>query len=133
MQPLFADFEFGGLAIGHNGNLTNALKLRRQLVKRGCLFQSTTDTEVIIHLIATSQGATVLDRLIDAPTDMPTCLCFGGRDLSTLFVTSIKDSGSGRAISRHPMGGHMFASEGLGVKGLAEPRLGEVQVGQTDG
>ena len=54
IQPLFADFEFGGFAIGHNGNLTNAFTLRRDLVKRGCLFQSTTDTEVIIHLIATS-------------------------------------------------------------------------------
>ena len=54
VQPLFAEMEFGGLALGHNGNLTNALGLRRQLVRRGCLFQSTTDTEVIIHLIAIS-------------------------------------------------------------------------------
>ena len=49
---MFADFEFGGLAIAHNGNLTNAYTLRQELVRRGCLFQSTTDTEVIIHLIA---------------------------------------------------------------------------------
>lgn len=90
-------------------------------------------TLVNVGKIARFTPAGKLDRLIDAPTDMPTCLCFGGRDLSTLFVTSIKDSGSGRAISRHPMGGHMFALEGLGVKGLPEPRLGEVQVGQTDG
>ncbi|MGH6922117.1 MAG: amidophosphoribosyltransferase, partial [Geminicoccaceae bacterium] len=54
VQPLFADFAFGGLALGHNGNLTNALTLRRQLVERGCLFQSTSDTEVIVHLIARS-------------------------------------------------------------------------------
>jgi len=66
VQPLFADFESGGFAIGHNGNLTNARMLRRDLVKRGCLFQSTTDTEVIIHLIAISQFNTVVDRLIDA-------------------------------------------------------------------
>ncbi|MGE5538948.1 MAG: amidophosphoribosyltransferase [Gemmatimonas sp.] len=66
IQPLFADFEFGGFAIGHNGNLTNALTLRKELVKRGCLFQSTTDTEVIIHLIATSTYSTVTDRMIDA-------------------------------------------------------------------
>ena len=45
VQPLYADFEFGGFAVGHNGNLTNALALRRQLVRRGCLFQSTTDSE----------------------------------------------------------------------------------------
>jgi len=66
VQPLFADFEFGGLAICHNGNLTNSYQLRRQLVRRGSLFQSTSDTEVIVHLIATSLKETVVDRLIDA-------------------------------------------------------------------
>ena len=66
VQPLFADFESGGFAIGHNGNLTNARALRRQLVHRGCLFQSTTDTEVIVHLVATSLYSIVIDRLIDA-------------------------------------------------------------------
>jgi amidophosphoribosyltransferase len=66
VQPLFADFESGGFAIGHNGNLTNALQLRRALVRRGCLFQSTTDTEVIVHLIATSAFSTVIDRMVDA-------------------------------------------------------------------
>jgi amidophosphoribosyltransferase len=66
VQPLFADFEFGGLAICHNGNLTNSYQLRRQLVRRGSLFQSTSDTEVIVHLIATSLKGTVVDRLTDA-------------------------------------------------------------------
>ncbi len=66
VQPLYADFEFGGLAIAHNGNLTNALALRRALIRRGCLFQSTTDSEVFIHLVAISQYSTVVDRLIDA-------------------------------------------------------------------
>jgi amidophosphoribosyltransferase len=66
VQPLFADFAFGGLAICHNGNLTNSYQLRRQLVRRGSLFQSTSDTEVIVHLIATSLKETVVDRLIDA-------------------------------------------------------------------
>jgi len=66
VQPLFADFEFGGLTIAHNGNLTNALRVRKALVHRGSIFQSTTDTETIIHLIATSHYSTVVDRLIDA-------------------------------------------------------------------
>ncbi|MBT7449625.1 MAG: amidophosphoribosyltransferase, partial [Rhodospirillaceae bacterium] len=66
VQPLFADFEFGGLALGHNGNLTNALTVRQDLVRRGCIFQSTSDTEVVIHLIAISQQATVEERVIDA-------------------------------------------------------------------
>ena len=66
VQPLYADFEFGGLAVAHNGNLTNALALKRALVRRGCLFQSTTDSEVFVHLIAISLYSTVADRLIDA-------------------------------------------------------------------
>ena len=66
IQPLFAEFAFGGLAIAHNGNLTNAVSVRRRLVERGCLFQSTSDTEVIVHLIAISSYATVVDRMIDA-------------------------------------------------------------------
>jgi len=66
VQPLYADFEFGGFAVAHNGNLTNAHLLRRALVRRGCLFQSTTDSEVFVHLIAISLYSTVVDRLIDA-------------------------------------------------------------------
>ncbi|WP_191083318.1 amidophosphoribosyltransferase [Roseococcus microcysteis] len=66
VQPLYADFEFGGLAVAHNGNLTNAGQLRRALVRRGCLFQSSTDSEVFVHLIAISLYSNVVDRLIDA-------------------------------------------------------------------
>ncbi len=66
VQPLFADFAFGGLAIAHNGNLTNALGLRRQLVEEGSLFHSTTDTEVIVHLIAKSRKETIVGRVADA-------------------------------------------------------------------
>ena len=65
VQPLFADLEFGGFAVAHNGNLTNAVSIREELVCRGCIFQSTTDTEIIIHLMATSSG-TVIDRMVDA-------------------------------------------------------------------
>ena len=66
VQPLFAEFKFGGLAVCHDGNLTNAYSVRRDLVQRGCLFQSTSDTETIIHLIAKSEYGRVVDRLADA-------------------------------------------------------------------
>jgi amidophosphoribosyltransferase len=66
VQPLFAEFEFGGFAVGHNGNLTNGRMLRKALTRRGCLFQSTMDSEVFVHLIAISLYANVVDRLIDA-------------------------------------------------------------------
>ena len=65
VQPLFAEFDFGGFAIGHNGNLTNAAFLRRLLVRQGCLFHSTTDTEVIHHLMARAHGD-VETRLLSA-------------------------------------------------------------------
>ncbi len=66
VQPLFAELSSGGFAIGHNGNISNALRLRRELNRRGSIFQSTSDTEVIIHLVATSSYRTLLDRFIDA-------------------------------------------------------------------
>ncbi|MFT5180813.1 MAG: amidophosphoribosyltransferase [Alphaproteobacteria bacterium] len=65
VQPLYADYSFGGLALAHNGNLTNARMLHKDLVNRGSLFQSTSDTEVFQHLIATSSGARLLDRVVE--------------------------------------------------------------------
>ncbi len=66
VQPLFAEFAAGGFAMAHNGNITNAGTLQRQLQRRGSIFQSTSDTETIIHLIATSQRGQLIDRVIDA-------------------------------------------------------------------
>src|SRR6187402_3305519 len=66
VQPMFADLESGGIAIAHNGNLTNFLYLRRKLVADGAIFQSTSDSEVILHLIARSRKARMVDRFVDA-------------------------------------------------------------------
>src|SRR3954463_1573942 len=66
VQPLFAELNAGGFAIGHNGNLTNGLTLRRQLVRDGAMMQSTTDTEVILHLVAHSKRNRFIDRFVDA-------------------------------------------------------------------
>ena len=66
VQPLFAELADGGFAIAHNGNLSNAMHLRAELVRRGSIFQSTSDTETIIHLVATSTYPTLVDRFIDA-------------------------------------------------------------------
>jgi amidophosphoribosyltransferase len=66
VQPLFAELAEGGFALAQNGNLSNAMKLRRTLNRRGSIFQSTSDTEVIIHLVATSDCTTTLDKLVDA-------------------------------------------------------------------
>ncbi|MEP1886346.1 MAG: amidophosphoribosyltransferase, partial [Marinomonas sp.] len=64
--PLFAEFAGGGFAIAHNGNLTNALTLQKKLQTQGAIFQSTSDTETILHLIATSIRGPLVDRFVDA-------------------------------------------------------------------
>ena len=66
VQPLFADLAGGGFAIAHNGNLTNALGLRDELVDRGSIFQSTSDTETILQLVARSKRDNTLSRFVDA-------------------------------------------------------------------
>src|ERR1700756_1838187 len=66
VQPLFAELNAGGFAVGHNGNLTNGLTLRRMLVSEGAMMQSTTDTEVILHLVARSRRGRFIDKFIEA-------------------------------------------------------------------
>jgi amidophosphoribosyltransferase len=66
VQPMFAEFHGGGFAVAHNGNITNAMTLQRELQRRGSIFQSTSDTETVIHLTATSKKASLIDRFVDA-------------------------------------------------------------------
>jgi len=65
-QPLVAEFGTGGLAIAHNGNLVNATELRQQLEDDGSIFQSSVDTEVIVHLMARARGERLIDRAVSA-------------------------------------------------------------------
>ena len=66
LQPLFANLALGGFACAHNGNLTNTYSLRKQLVDTGSIFQTTSDTEIILQLVARSKKSKLLDKLIDA-------------------------------------------------------------------
>ena len=66
VQPLFAELEAGGLAVAHNGNLTNGLTLRRELIRGGAICQSTTDTEVVLLLAARSRRHRIVDRFVEA-------------------------------------------------------------------
>ena len=66
IQPFSSELAFGGFALAHNGNLTNAGRLRASLIETGSLFQSSSDTEVIVHLVARSHQADVTGRLTDA-------------------------------------------------------------------
>ncbi len=70
VQPIYADLALGGFAVAHNGNLTNAAAIREELVNRGSLFQSTSDTEVIVHLMAVSQKPGAIEKLVDAVNEI---------------------------------------------------------------
>jgi amidophosphoribosyltransferase len=70
VQPLFAELEGGGIAICHNGNFTNALSLRQQLIRDGAICQSTSDSEVVLQLTARSREPKIVDRFIDAISRM---------------------------------------------------------------
>ncbi len=98
VQPLFAELEVGGIAVAHNGNFTNGLTLRRQLIADGAICQSTSDTEVVLHLIARSKQASSSDRFIDAIRQME-----GG--YSMLAMTSNQADRRTRP-DRHPPAGH---------------------------
>jgi len=106
IQPLFAEFAFGGFAIAHNGNLTNARTLHDRLVSAGSLFQSTTDTEVIVHLIARSVRETLVERLIDA-------------------LHQIEGAFSLVALSQKKLIG---VRDALGIRPLVLGKLGEVYI-----
>lgn len=66
VQPFFAELSAGGFAVAHNGNITNAMTVQRELQRRGSIFSSTSDTETILHLVATSGARAFVDKLIDA-------------------------------------------------------------------
>src|ERR1044072_8229420 len=78
VQPLFAELDGGGFAIGHNGNLTNGITLRRELVSEGALMQSTTDTEVILHLVARARRNRFVDRFIEGLRPLEGAYAFVG-------------------------------------------------------
>jgi len=66
VQPILINYKDGPLAISHNGNLTNAYSLRTNMEKKGSIFQSTSDSEVILHLIASSSKRTLEERVVEA-------------------------------------------------------------------
>ncbi|MDH5737228.1 MAG: amidophosphoribosyltransferase [Gammaproteobacteria bacterium] len=70
IQPIFAELDGGGMALAHNGNLTNARLLRQNLVKDGSIFRTSMDTEVVVHLIAVSRQKTLVERLVEALTEV---------------------------------------------------------------
>lgn len=129
VQPLFAELSEGGFAVAHNGNLSNAMKLRRTLNRRGSIFQSTTDTEVIIHLVATSTYGSQLDRLIDALRQVE-----GAYSLLCLTADGMVACRDPLGIRPLVMGRHgesiIFASETVALDVIGASFLREVEPGE---
>ena len=129
VQPLFADQSFGGLALAHNGNLTNAFRLREELVARGSLFQSTSDTEVIVHLIATSRAGGLVERMVDALHQVE-----GAYSLVALAddcVIGVRDPLGVRPLVLGKLGeSHMLASETCAFDIIGADVLREIEPGE---
>ena len=129
VQPLFADLQFGGFALAHNGNLTNAMALRHELVGRGALFQSTTDTEVIIHLVATSRAGSAIDRLIDALRKIEGAYSLVG--LTSSCVIGVRDPLGVRPLVLGRLGeSHIVTSETCALDIIGAEFLRDVEPGE---
>ena len=137
IQPFFADLWGGGFAIAHNGNITNALSLRDELIKKGSIFQSTSDTETILQLVARSNSNRTLDRLVDALMQISGAWAL-------VVLTNKKLVGARDPFGIRPLvlgeldGAKILASETcaldiLGAKFIREIEPGEVIVITEDG
>lgn len=137
IQPIFADLSSGGVAMAHNGNITNARLKRRELIDDGAIFQSTMDTEVVIQLVAKSHKPRIVDRIIEAMMSIE-----GGYALVAL--TNKKLIGARDPIGLRPLvlgklgGSYVLASETcaldiIGAKFIREIENGEVVVISEEG
>jgi amidophosphoribosyltransferase len=137
VQPLFAELDGGGFAIGHNGNLTNGLTLRRQLIADGAIMQSTTDTEAILHLVARARRNRFVDRFIEGLRQLEGAYAF-------VAMTNKKLIGARDPLGIRPLvlgrldGCPILASETcaldiIGAKYVRDVENGEVLVFDEDG
>jgi amidophosphoribosyltransferase len=132
VQPLYADIDTGGFAVAHNGNLTNALTLRQELINSGAIFPSTSDTEVILHLFSRSKKRRVVERLIEAIRQIEgayslVCLTndmmIGARD-----PIGIRPLVIGRLGASYVLASETCALDIVGAEFLREVENGEVVV-----
>jgi amidophosphoribosyltransferase len=137
VQPLFADLDTGGFAVAHNGNLTNALTLRRELISSGAICQSTSDTEVILHLISRSRRRRIVERFVDALLQIEgayalVCLTndmlIGARD-----PVGIRPLVLGRLGAAYVLTSETCALDIVGAEFVREIENGEIVVVTKDG
>lgn len=129
VQPLHADMDFGGFAVAHNGNLTNAMTIKKELVSRGAIFQSTSDTEVIVHLVALSQKKNITDRIVDALSQIK-----GAYSLVILLKDSVIGLRDPHGIRPLVLGklakGHVLASESCALDIIGAEYVREIKPGE---
>ena len=130
VQPLFAELSGGGFAIAHNGNLTNAMNLRRHLVRMGAIFQSTSDTEVLIHLVATSRHPRLVNRIVDALLQVE-----GAYSLVILTqkkMIGVRDPMGVRPLVLGKLGSsYILASETVGLDIIGADKVRDVSPGEV--
>jgi amidophosphoribosyltransferase len=130
VQPLFAELAAGGFAVCHNGNLTNGLSLRRELIAHGAICQSTSDTEVILHLLARSQQPRIMERFIEALRMLEGAYSLVG-------LTNKKMIGARDPLGIRPLvlgefnGAHVLASETCALDIIGARFLREVENGEV--
>ncbi len=138
VQPLFAEYSFGGFAVAHNGNLTNALTLRKALKSRGCLFQSTSDTETLVHLIAVSTAANVEQRMIDALKQIKgaysiVALTADGRMVGVRDPHGVRPLSIGRIGDAYILASETCAFDIIGAEFVRDVEAGELVIIGEDG
>jgi amidophosphoribosyltransferase len=137
VQPLFAELSAGGLAVAHNGNITNGLTLRRELISQGAICQSTSDTEVILHLVSRSKKGRIVERYVDALRSLEGAYAL-------VALTNKKLIGARDPLGIRPLmlgelnGAYILCSETcaldiIGAKFVREIENGEVVVISEDG
>ena len=135
-QPVFARYDLGEMAIVHNGNLTNAQRVRHELIKKGAIFQTFMDTENLIHLIAKSDQKKLIERIIDAVKKVEGAYSFIFQSRTKMFA--VRDPHGFRPLSLGRVGdGYVVASETcafdlIGAKFIRDVEPGEMLVFEKD-
>ncbi len=130
VQPLVVDYSRGSMALGHNGNLVNAALLRRQLEEDGHIFMSTTDSEVVVHLIARSQELSFADRVVDALKKVMGAYCILATDGHSIVAARDPHGFRPLWIGRLD-GAYVFASETCALDIIDAEWVREVEPGEV--
>ena len=130
VQPLYSELSSGGFALAHNGHITNAYAVKEVLVDQGALFQSTSDTEVVIHLVARSRGRTFTDRFVTAIRQIDGGYAFVGLTKDAMY--GARDRFGIRPLLIGRMNGHyVLASETCALDMIDAEFIREVEPGEV--